>query len=173
MSATCGWARTASASASNRTPRTESGRHFVDSARITVRGGHGGKGSSSFRREPFTPRGGPDGGDGGRGGSVVLKATTQVSDLSVYKQHPRWNAAPGVDGSGGRKKGRRGEDVVLDVPVGTVVLDPEGVLVADLDRPGADAVVAQGGAGGRGNVHFKSSTRRAPDSGQPGLKGEE
>jgi GTPase len=138
-----------------------------------VRGGHGGKGSASFRREPYTPRGGPDGGDGGRGGSVVLKATTGVSDLSLYKQRPRWNADPGTDGAGGRKTGRGGGDVVLDVPVGTVVLDEEGVLVADLDRAGADAVVAQGGAGGRGNVHFKSSTRRAPDYAEPGYKGDE
>ena len=138
-----------------------------------MRGGHGGKGSASFRREPFTPRGGPDGGDGGRGGSIVLKATTGVSDLSVYKQRPRWNAEPGADGAGGRKTGRGGADVVLDVPVGTVVLDEEGVLVADLDRAGADAVVAQGGIGGRGNVHFKSSTRRAPDYAEPGFKGDE
>jgi GTPase len=138
-----------------------------------VRGGHGGKGSASFRREPYTPRGGPDGGDGGRGGSVVLKATTGVSDLSLFKQRPRWNADPGTDGAGGRKTGRGGADVVLDVPVGTVVLDEEGVLVSDLDRAGADAVVAQGGAGGRGNVHFKSSTRRAPDYAEPGYKGDE
>jgi GTPase len=138
-----------------------------------VRGGHGGKGSASFRREPFTPHGGPDGGDGGRGGSVVLKATTGVSDLSLYKQRSRWNAEPGTDGAGGRKTGRGGADVVLDVPVGTVVLDSEGVLVADLDRPGVDAVVAQGGTGGRGNVHFKSSIRRAPDYAEPGFKGDE
>lgn len=138
-----------------------------------MRGGHGGKGSASFRREPFTPQGGPDGGDGGRGGSVVLKATTGVSDLSLYKQRSRWNAEPGTDGAGGRKTGRGGADVVLDVPVGTVVLDEEGVLVADLDRPGVDAVVAQGGTGGRGNVHFKSSTRRAPDYAEPGFKGDE
>jgi len=138
-----------------------------------VRGGHGGKGSSSFRREPFTPRGGPDGGDGGRGGSVVLKATTGVSDLSLFKQRPRWNAEPGADGAGGRKTGRGGADVVLDVPVGTVVLDEDGVLVADLDRAGADAIVAHGGVGGRGNVHFKSSTRRAPDYAEPGFKGDE
>jgi GTPase len=138
-----------------------------------VRGGHGGKGSSSFRREPFTPRGGPDGGDGGRGGSVVLKATTGVSDLSLYKQRPRWSAEPGADGAGGRKTGRGGADVVLDVPVGTVVLDLEGVLVADLDRAGADSFVAQGGVGGRGNVHFKSSIRRAPDYSEPGFKGDE
>jgi GTP-binding protein len=141
--------------------------------RIVVRGGHGGKGSSSFRREPFTPRGGPDGGDGGRGGSVLLKATTGVSDLALFKQRPRWNAEAGADGAGGRKTGRGGADVVLDVPVGTVVLDEEGVLVADLDRAGADAIVAHGGVGGRGNVHFKSSTRRAPDYAEPGFKGDE
>lgn len=102
-----------------------------------------------------------------------MKATTGVSDLSLYKQRSRWNAEPGTDGAGGRKTGRGGADVVLDVPVGTVVLDEEGVLVADLDRPGVDAVVAQGGIGGRGNVHFKSSTRRAPDYAEPGFKGDE
>ena len=138
-----------------------------------MRGGHGGKGSASFRREPFTPRGGPDGGDGGRGGNVVLRATTGVSDLSLYKQRGKWNAEPGANGAGGRKTGRGGADVVLDVPVGTVVLDEEGDLVADLDRPGADAVVAKGGIGGRGNVHFKSSTKRTPDFAEPGFKGDE
>ena len=138
-----------------------------------MRGGQGGKGSASFRREPFTPRGGPDGGDGGRGGSVVLKATTDVSDLSVYKTRSRWNAEPGADGAGGRKTGRGGSDILLDVPVGTVVLDEGGELVADLDRPGADAVVAKGGSGGRGNVHFKTSSRRAPDYAEPGFKGDE
>jgi GTPase len=161
------------AHSSKRKTRTDSRRQFVDSVRIVVRGGHGGKGSSSFRREPFTPRGGPDGGDGGRGGSVLLKATTGVSDLSLFKQHPRWNAEVGADGAGGRKTGRGGVDVVLDVPVGTVVLDEEGVLVADLDRAGAEATVAQGGVGGRGNVHFKSSIRRAPDYAEPGFKGDE
>jgi GTP-binding protein len=138
-----------------------------------VRGGHGGKGSASFRREPFTPRGGPDGGDGGRGGSVVMKATTGVSDLSLYKQRRKWNAEPGGDGAGGRKTGKGGADVALQVPVGTVVLDEEGVLVADLDRPGAEAILAKGGPGGRGNVHFKSSTRRTPDYAEQGLKGDE
>ena len=102
-----------------------------------------------------------------------MKATTGVSDLSLYKQRRRWNAEAGGDGAGGRKTGRGGADVVLDVPVGTVVLDEEGVLVADLDRPGAEAVVAQGGNGGRGNVHFKSSTRRTPDYAEQGLKGDE
>jgi GTPase len=161
------------ASSSKRKTRADSRRQFVDSVRIVVRGGHGGKGSSSFRREPFTPRGGPDGGDGGRGGSALVKATTGVSDLSLYKQRPRWNAEAGADGAGGRKTGRGGADVVLEVPVGTVVLDEEGVLVADLDRAGAEAILAHGGVGGRGNVHFKSSTRRTPDYAEPGFKGDE
>jgi GTP-binding protein len=137
-----------------------------------VRGGHGGKGSSSFRREPYTPRGGPDGGDGGRGGSVTLKATHGVSDLSLYKQRTKWHAEPGVNGAGGRKTGRRGKDLTLKVPVGTLALESDGSLIADLDRPGATAVVATGGLGGRGNVHFKSSSRRAPDYAEPGLPGE-
>jgi GTP-binding protein len=102
-----------------------------------------------------------------------MKATTDVSDLSVYKTRSRWNAEPGADGAGGRKTGRGGGDILLHVPVGTVVLDEKGELVADLDRPGADAVVAHGGAGGRGNVHFKSSSRRAPDYAEPGVKGDE
>lgn len=138
-----------------------------------MRAGHGGKGSASFRREPFVPRGGPDGGDGGRGGSIVLKSTTGVSDLSLFKQRARWQAEAGADGAGGRKNGRTGANLSLDVPVGTVVLDSGGALVADLDRAGASVVVAHGGLGGRGNVHFKSSTRRAPDYAEPGLKGEE
>ena len=102
-----------------------------------------------------------------------MKATTDVSDLSVYKTRSRWNAEPGAGGAGGRKTGRGGADILLDVPVGTVVIDENGELVADLDRPGADAVVAHGGAGGRGNVHFKSSSRRAPDYAEPGLRGDE
>jgi GTP-binding protein len=138
-----------------------------------VRGGHGGKGSSSFRREPYTPRGGPDGGDGGRGGSVTLKATHGVADLSLYKQRTKWHAEPGADGAGGRKTGRRGKDLTLQVPVGTLALESDGSLIADLDRPGATAVVADGGLGGRGNVHFKSSSRRAPDYAEPGLPGEQ
>jgi GTP-binding protein len=140
---------------------------------VILRAGHGGRGSSSFRHEPFVPRGGPDGGDGGHGGSIELKATTQLTDLSLYKQRSRWQAEPGADGAGGRKTGRTGADLVLDVPVGTLVLDSEGGLMADLALPGATAVVARGGAGGRGNVHFKSSRRRAPDYSEPGLKGEE
>src|SRR3977135_4336430 len=125
------------ASASSRTAKAEGGRHFVDSARIVVRGGHGGKGSASFRPEPVTPAGGRDGGDGGRGGSVIVQATHDLSDLSLYKQRARWQAEPGTNGAGGRKTGRGGADITLKVPVGTLVLEPDGALVADLARPGA------------------------------------
>ncbi|HSS60552.1 MAG TPA: GTPase ObgE [Candidatus Limnocylindrales bacterium] len=145
----------------------------MDSARISVRGGHGGKGSASFRREPFVPRGGPDGGDGGRGGSVVLKASNEITDLSRFRRRARWHADGGADGAGGRKTGRSGADLMIEVPVGTVAVDEAGALVADLDRADVSAVVARGGTGGRGNVHFKSSTRRAPDYSEPGRKGEE
>src|SRR5712691_1767811 len=168
---TSGWARTAGASASSRSSTKR--RAFVDSARVVLRAGHGGRGLSSFRHEPFVPRGGPDGGDGGHGGSILLKATTQLTDLSLYKRRSRWQAEPGADGAGGRKTGRRGKDLVLDVPVGTLVLDPDGALIADRDQPGTRSVVVRGGAGGRGNVHFKSSTRRAPDYAEPGFKGDE
>lgn len=119
------------------------------------------------------PRGGPDGGDGGRGGSVILAATNEVNDLSLYKRRSRWLAEPGADGAGGRKTGRSGADVTVKVPVGTIALDAEGALIADLDRADAEMVVAHGGVGGRGNVHFKSSRRRAPDYAEPGIKGEE
>ena len=138
-----------------------------------MRAGSGGKGSSSFRHEPFVPRGGPDGGDGGRGGSVLAKATTSRSDLSHFVSRRNWQAVDGSAGHGGRKTGRNGADVTLDVPVGTVILDEEGRLIADLAHPGAAALVASGGTGGRGNVHFKSSTQRAPDYAEPGRKGDE
>lgn len=138
-----------------------------------MRGGHGGAGSASFRHEPFTPRGGPDGGDGGRGGSVVARATDEATDLSRYTRRRNWHAEPGAPGAGGRKTGKNARDLTLDVPVGTIALDDSGALIADLDRPGAEAVLAGGGIGGRGNVHFKSSTRQAPDFAEPGMKGEE
>jgi GTP-binding protein len=138
-----------------------------------LRAGHGGKGSASFRHEPFVPRGGPDGGDGGRGGSIVMRATTGMTDLSEYARRSRWNALAGEDGAGGRRTGKRGADLTLEVPVGTMVLDEAGALIADLDEPGASQVVAAGGEGGRGNVHFKSSSKQAPDHAEPGLPGEE
>jgi len=140
---------------------------------VSLRAGHGGKGSASFRREPFVPRGGPDGGDGGRGGSIVLRANPEMTDLSNYARRSRWSAPAGGDGAGGRKTGKRGADLTLDVPVGTLVLDDKGGLISDLDRPGATHVVASGGEGGRGNVHFKSSRNRAPRQYTEGEEGEQ
>lgn len=140
---------------------------------MILRAGHGGKGSATFRHEPFVPRGGPDGGDGGRGGSIVLKASPEVTDLSGFVRKSRWSAQPGGDGAARRRTGKRGVDLVLEVPVGTLVLDDAGAVIADLAQPGASDEVVRGGVGGRGNVRFKSSTRRAPDYAEPGGKGEE
>ncbi|HEX6350319.1 MAG TPA: GTPase ObgE [Candidatus Dormibacteraeota bacterium] len=146
---------------------------FVDSARIQVRAGDGGRGSASFRREPFIPRGGPDGGDGGRGGSVIAIASAQESSLQAFVHRARWQAGHGRPGAKARKEGAAGEDVRLTVPVGTqVVDDASGELLADLDHPGAEAVLARGGAGGRGNIHFKSSVKQAPDFAERGRPGE-
>ena len=161
------------APAPNRTTRTSGHRQFIDSAQVVLRAGHGGKGSRSFRSEPFTPRGGPDGGDGGRGGSIVMRATTDLTDLADYVRRSRRQASPGGDGAGGRKTGKGGADLLLEVPAGTMILDESGRLIADLDEPGASHVVAHGGQGGRGNVHFKSSTHHAPDHAEPGMKGDE
>jgi GTP-binding protein len=147
---------------------------FVDSAPIQVRAGHGGRGAVSFRREPYVPRGGPDGGDGGRGGSVVLVATSDESSLAPYVRRRQWRAEDGRPGAGGLKSGRGGADIRLPVPVGTAVYDDSsGALLTDLDAPGAEFVVAAGGAGGRGNVHFKSAVNRAPQIAEPGLPGAE
>src|SRR5206468_3699284 len=108
-----------------------------------------------------------------RGGSVILEASNDVADLSLYRRRTRWQAEPGGDGAGGRKTGGGGASVTLKVPPGTLAVDQDGSLLAEPDRPGAREVGARGGVGGRGNVHFKSSTRRAPDYAEPGLKGEE
>lgn len=146
---------------------------FVDSARIHVRAGDGGRGSASFRREPFIPHGGPDGGDGGNGGSVIVAASSQVSSLHDFVSRPRWRAEHGSAGAKARKEGKRGADVRLLVPVGTqVVDDASGEVIADLAHEGAEVVAARGGAGGRGNIHFKSSIKQAPDFAEPGRRGE-
>lgn len=144
---------------------------FVDEARFTVRGGRGGDGSVSFNREKFRPRGGPDGGRGGDGGSVILRATDDLSTLEPYARRQVLKAARGRHGSGNNRAGERGGDTVLDVPVGTQVFDNDGLL-ADLSEPGAEFVVARGGEGGRGNGSFATSTRRAPAFRERGLPGE-
>jgi GTP-binding protein len=146
---------------------------FNDRATIEVRGGRGGDGGLSFRREKYVPKGGPDGGDGGRGGDVVLAADPQLRDLSVLRSRTRFAAGAGGPGRGGRRHGAEGEDVVLAVPVGTQVLGEDGALVADLTSDGARAVVARGGAAGRGNARFATATRQAPRFAETGLPGEE
>jgi GTPase len=146
---------------------------FNDRATIEVRGGRGGDGGLSFRREKYVPKGGPDGGDGGRGGDVVLAADGRLRDLSVLRSRTRFAAGAGGPGRGGRRHGAEGKDVVLAVPVGTQVLGEDGVLVADLTSDGARAVVARGGAAGRGNARFATPTRQAPRFAETGLPGEE
>jgi GTP-binding protein len=147
---------------------------FVDEASITVRGGDGGNGCMSFRREKFVPRGGPDGGDGGHGGAVVLVARSDVSTLLAFRYRPLLRAERGQHGKGSNKTGRSGKDLEVAVPVGTVVLDGDGLLrLADLVEEGQRYVAASGGRGGRGNARFSSPTHRAPTRADPGESGEE
>jgi GTPase len=146
---------------------------FHDRAQIRVVAGRGGDGGLSFRREKHVPRGGPDGGDGGRGGDVVVAADPDLRDLSSFRSRRKHAAGRGGPGRGGGRHGADGEDVELRVPVGTQVLDEEGNLIADLAHPGARADVARGGAGGRGNRRFASSTLQTPRFAETGLPGEE
>ena len=160
---------------------------FVDEVEITVAAGDGGRGCMSFRREKFVPRGGPDGGDGGHGGSVYVEATGHLNTLVKYRYHPEHSAARGGHGEGSNRTGAAGRDLVLQVPIGTLVSaqplerDPDtGAAqpagdwepVADLAHDGDRALVARGGRGGLGNAHFATSTNRAPRKTQPGLPGE-
>ncbi len=150
---------------------------FIDEATITVRSGAGGNGSRSFRREKYVPFGGPDGGDGGRGGDVVLRADRNLATLVDVRMRRENRAEPGAPGGGGNKTGRGGQDLVIRVPVGTVVRerggDPEDEPVADFTGDGDSCVVARGGRGGRGNARFATPTRQAPDFAEPGRPGEE
>lgn len=145
---------------------------FHDRARLTAVAGRGGDGSIHFRREKYVPRGGPDGGDGGDGGDVVLVADPRRRDLSGFRPKQKLRAGRGGVGGGRLSNGARGEDALLAVPVGTQVYDGEE-LVADLAHPGARVVVAEGGAGGRGNKHFAGPSRQTPRFAEVGLPGEE
>jgi GTPase len=146
---------------------------FIDEALIDVHAGDGGNGSASFRREKYVPRGGPDGGDGGRGGSIDMVADRNINTLIDYRYARIFRAPRGEHGSGADKYGRGGEDIVLRVPVGTTIIDADsGETLADLAHDGERARVAKGGKGGLGNLHFKSSTNRAPRQFTPGEKGE-
>ena len=152
---------------------------FTDLSHINVRGGDGGAGCMSFRREAFVPKGGPDGGDGGRGGNVIIETDPQLSSLVDYRYKHHFRAEKGTHGQGARRHGKDGEDLVLRVPLGTVVreLDPQTQTplyeIADLTQPGERVIVAPGGIGGRGNIHFVTSVRRAPafaEKGEPALE---
>jgi len=146
---------------------------FIDEAVITVNGGGGGDGCSSFRREKYVPKGGPDGGDGGGGGSVILVADQGVSTLLAFRYKRHFRADRGRHGQGANKTGRSGEDLTVEVPVGTLVTDPDRVeVLADLAVPGQEFVAARGGRGGRGNARFASPTRRAPTRSDPGEPGQ-
>jgi GTP-binding protein len=146
---------------------------FIDRARIRVKAGDGGSGISSFRREKFVPMGGPDGGDGGRGGDVRVRGDANLATLLDYSYRDSWTAEAGEHGSGANKSGRSGSDVVLPVPPGTIVRDAKThAIVAEVLADGDSVVIARGGRGGKGNAFFATSTRQAPREYQPGEEGE-
>ena len=145
---------------------------FVDRVEIEVVGGNGGRGASSFRREKFVPRGGPDGGDGGHGGSVILHAEAGIDSLAAIAHRSSWKAGHGQPGGPANRHGRSAADLELAVPPGTLVYDEAtGLLLKDLATASESIVVAEGGKGGRGNAHFKSATNRAPREFEPGEPG--
>ena len=147
---------------------------FIDRARIFVQSGKGGDGMSSFRHEKFVPKGGPNGGDGGQGGNVVLVADRNVNTLVDFRFRRLFKAKPGGKGEGSNKYGRNAEDLLITVPLGTIVKDEEtGQIMADLSRDGQQAIVAKGGRGGRGNWHFRTSANRTPTFAERGEPGEE
>ncbi len=146
---------------------------FVDYVEIEVTAGHGGHGCISFHTEKFVPKGGPDGGDGGKGGSIIGVADEQLTTLLDYRYRRHYKGENGRPGSGSLKTGRTGRDTVLRLPIGTIIKDLEtGQPVADLDKPGATAVLASGGKGGHGNAHFKSPVNQTPRVAQDGQPGE-
>lgn len=146
---------------------------MIDQAEIEIQSGRGGRGAVSFRREKFVPRGGPDGGDGGRGGNVILEADKNTGSLVKYRHQRHFKAGNGANGSGHRSTGKSGADVVVKVPVGTVVKDKEtGEIIADLNEHKDRVVAAHGGKGGLGNQHFASSTNQVPKLAQTGVSGE-
>src|ERR687893_739913 len=145
---------------------------FVDEATLFVRAGDGGNGAVAWHREPYKPKGGPDGGNGGRGGDVILRADTSVGTLLDLRDHPHVKGGAGGHGQGDRRNGADGNDRVVLVPPGTVVYDEEGVLIADLATAGDEVVAARGGRGGFGNAHFATATRRAPGFSEKGEPGE-
>ncbi len=147
---------------------------FVDYVKIYVKAGDGGRGCVSFRREKFVPKGGPDGGDGGRGGHIIIKATRELNTLLDQRYHKEYKAERGEHGKGSNKHGKDGEDRTILVPVGTLVKDAESEeVIADLDAENAQVMAAKAGRGGLGNSNFATATRQAPRFAQPGEEGQE
>src|SRR5213083_1659761 len=147
---------------------------FIDRVVIQVAAGTGGSGASSFRREKFVPKGGPDGGDGGRGGSVFVRADPNLATLLDYRYHTRWVAERGQHGKGKNMSGKSGDDVFLPVPAGTEIRDPDsGEVLGEMIKPDQTLLVAKGGRGGRGNQHFATPTHQSPREWEPGEAGEE
>ncbi len=146
---------------------------FIDRAVIDVTSGRGGSGAVSFRREKYVPKGGPDGGDGGRGGSVILRGDLHLTTLLDYRYRTHWKAVRGAHGEGSSRTGKSGTDLFLPVPPGTVIKDADsGVEIGEVLKPGDEVVVARGGRGGRGNAGFATPTHRAPREWEPGAEGE-
>src|SRR5216117_1242887 len=142
---------------------------FIDRVVVQVVAGTGGSGASSFRREKFVPKGGPDGGDGGKGGSVYVKSDTNLATLLDYRYHPKWTAERGAHGKGKNMSGKSSDDVYLPVPPGTEVRDADtGEILGELIQPDQVLLVAKGGRGGRGNQHFATPTNQSPREGEPG-----
>lgn len=147
---------------------------FLDFVKISVKSGDGGRGCVSFRREKYVPKGGPNGGDGGNGGSVIFKATLSLSTLIDFRYNRHYRAGRGEHGKGGDKNGKNGKDCVILVPCGSVIREEEtNKILAELLEDGQEVVLLKGGKGGRGNTHFKSSTNRAPRFAEDGQLGEE
>src|SRR5690606_27983673 len=140
---------------------------------LNVKAGDGGAGCVSFRREAHTPKGGPDGGDGGTGGDIWLVADRNVASLLAFRDHPHRKATNGKHGSGGRKHGASGDDLIVHVPEGTIIKDRDGTVLADLVHSGDRWLAAEGGKGGKGNTRFMSNRRRAPSFAEQGEVGEE
>lgn len=146
---------------------------FVDRAEIEIEAGRGGNGCVAFRREKYVPQGGPNGGDGGDGGNVIFRAREGVNSLVQFAHRKHWRAENGQPGQGSDRHGRNGEDLLIEVPPGTVILDSRsGMIIRDLVADGEDVVVARGGRGGKGNAHFKSSINQAPREASKGSDGE-
>ena len=147
---------------------------FIDKAEIFIKAGNGGNGAVAFRREIYVPAGGPAGGDGGNGGNIIFRADANLRTLMDFKYKKSYQAPSGEDGKGSNMHGKSGENLVLKVPIGTIIRDEEsGLILADLKENGEEAVVAKGGRGGRGNTHFKTSTRQAPNFAKAGTEGQE